>query len=369
MMRPAFTSTKQAAAFALLLLVVLLLPVLVGKNLLPTREQLYASQGWTSGPYPWIYNQIFEETNAIDVLFIGSSKLYYDIDTPHVQKELSRKLGRPAVVRSICWGGPGYDALNFITQDLLEHRKVRMLVFDEEHSKNDNIQLQAACWFRFADNYQSLQNLPIPRQCAYYLASIVGLPKNIMGLVRSNIPADLSSAPPHYLDAPNPATRLGSVATRLGFSPSLVFYDHSPFVVYDPQTNAQPADVCVFSQQTKENFVFKGPPVPNWQRCFGQKFAALVEAHGTKLVFLHMPVLEEVDSPVIQEREFWPATLHAGVVMMGIPPNKLFAGMTAEQVLYLFVDPLHLNQNGQNYFTWLITPSLLDIFDGVEGKP
>jgi len=38
LMHPAFGSTKSAAAFALLLLVLLLAPLLAGKNLLPPRE-------------------------------------------------------------------------------------------------------------------------------------------------------------------------------------------------------------------------------------------------------------------------------------------------------------------------------------------
>jgi hypothetical protein len=65
----------MAAAFALLLLALLALPVVVGKNLLPPREQAYSVQGWGNGPYPWIRNQIFEETNDIDIAFVGSSHL------------------------------------------------------------------------------------------------------------------------------------------------------------------------------------------------------------------------------------------------------------------------------------------------------
>ena len=111
-MRPAFSSTKQAAAFALLLLVLLALPVVMGKNLLPPREEIYTFQGNGIGPWPWIRQQIYEETNDIDIAFIGSSRLLHDIDTPYVQAKLSQQLGRQAVVRSICWGGQ--DMICFI---------------------------------------------------------------------------------------------------------------------------------------------------------------------------------------------------------------------------------------------------------------
>ena len=124
-MRPAFSSTKSATAFALLLLILLLSPVLAGKKFLPPRESAYASQSWGSGPYPWIEDQIFTETNAIDIVFIGSSHIFNAINTPYVQAQLSARLGRPAVVRTIAWGGAGYDGLYFITRDLLAHHRVK----------------------------------------------------------------------------------------------------------------------------------------------------------------------------------------------------------------------------------------------------
>src|SRR5580704_2838252 len=131
-MRTAFSSTKQAAAFALLLLLVFALPVVMGKNLLPSREQAYSILGWGLGPYPWIQNQIFEETNAIDIAFMGSSHILCGIDTPYVQQQLSEKTGSNAVVLTIGWGGPGYDGLYLVEKDLLEHRKVKLLVFYDE---------------------------------------------------------------------------------------------------------------------------------------------------------------------------------------------------------------------------------------------
>ena len=65
---------------------------------------------------------------------------------------------------------------------------------------------------------------------------------------------------------------------------------------------------------------------------------------------------------MIQEREFWPDVLHADVTMMGIPPATLFAGLTDDDVRKLYYNPTHLNKNGQEYFTQIITPRLLEIY-------
>jgi hypothetical protein len=51
------------------------------------------------------------------------------------------------------------------------------------------------------------------------------------------------------------------------------------------------------------------------------------------------------------------------VELLGIPPKKLFSGLSDEQVLKLYADPMHLNQNGQRYFTRLITPTLLQLYE------
>jgi hypothetical protein len=96
LMRPAFSSSRQAAAFALLLLALLLAPALAGKRFLPPRAEIYSSIWWASGDYPFFYHQIFQEKEPVDILFIGASHIHTAFDTPYVQEQLSRRLGRPA---------------------------------------------------------------------------------------------------------------------------------------------------------------------------------------------------------------------------------------------------------------------------------
>jgi hypothetical protein len=50
-------------------------------------------------------------------------------------------------------------------------------------------------------------------------------------------------------------------------------------------------------------------------------------------------------------------------VLLGIPPTKLFGTLTDEEVLKFFGDPYHFNQNGQEYFTRLITPALINLYE------
>src|SRR5215469_7697175 len=190
MMAPAFTSTRQAAVFALLVLVILLSPMLVGRSLLRPRDQIYSSLPWGTGPYPYLYNQIYEERGDIDVVFMGPSTMWYAIDTPYFQQRLSEKLGRPAVARTLCWDWIGADAFYRITRDLLEHRNVHMVVFcDPTITAPNTAHRMAPDLFQWPDHAEDLDGLQIRPKTAFYAAAIIGMPKNLLGRLRSNLPA------------------------------------------------------------------------------------------------------------------------------------------------------------------------------------
>ncbi|MEP6669619.1 MAG: hypothetical protein ABJF10_10730 [Chthoniobacter sp.] len=370
-MRPAFSSTGQAGAFTLLLLVLLLLPALVGKSLLPPRSDIYASMPWRYAPIGFLHQQIFEEKSDIDIAFVGSSRLWAGIDTPYVQKALSDKLGRQAVVLTMGWAWLGFDGEYFIAQDLLQNRKVKMIVFDDEYRGDDVAHAAAPYWFRFGDDAEALEGMPARLRMSYYFAAIVGMPRNLLGMVRSSIP----EAPPsveklrwaNVMHSQNSNERLGALTVERGINPE------EPFTEFTPQTGAQPTDVSLYSKATEAKFRVVGPPTNPWQLQFAKKFAALAKENGCKLVFLHLnPVYSsnETNNPLIEEREPWNTVLNADVTMMGIPPRRLYSGIGGEDFKKLFytADFFHYNKNGQKYFTPLITPTLVRLYETTENR-
>jgi hypothetical protein len=361
-MSPSFSSIRQAGAFALLLLILLLLPAVMGPELLPSREQAYSTVWWANAAFPYIEQQIFHEKGDIDIAFIGSSRMWEGIDTPYVQQKLSEKLGRPAVVRSFCWGGDGYDALYFIAQDLLQHRKVHTLVFYDVYDETNQPNGQASSWFRFGDNAADIKDLPWNLKATYYFAAIFGMPRNLLGLLRSDLPAELYHAKKTswevFLNSEDVPTRLGSLASRRGFaSPDGI--NHVPFQPFAPELH--PENVVIYSALTRQEFQF-APSVSSWQFGFARKFASLAQMHGTQLIMLHIPKYKERRDAIIKERVFWPEALRSDVAIVGIPSAKLFEGMSDDQVQMLYDDAIHFNENGQVYFTSLITPTLLKLY-------
>jgi hypothetical protein len=191
------------------------------------------------------------------------------------------------------------------------------------------------------------------------------MPRNLLCLVSSNRPADLFLLGTNCWvvkqHAINPAARLGALTELLGFVTN--FPNHAPFMEYVPATSVQPTDVSLYSPATKSQFEFETGPLPPAQLHFARKFADLARAHGCRLVLLHVPVLSERKSPVIRENSFWPEALHADIAMVGIPPATLFTNLTEAEMLELYCDKAHLNKNGQAYFTTLVTPALLNLYD------
>ncbi len=93
-MAPAFSSSRQAAVFCLLIIVLFALPAALPKIITPDRRDLYPSFTVKEGPFSWIEQNIFHKSEDVDIVFIGSSHMWTAINAPYVQKEFSEALGR-----------------------------------------------------------------------------------------------------------------------------------------------------------------------------------------------------------------------------------------------------------------------------------
>ena len=155
-----------------------------------------------------------------------------------------------------------------------------------------------------------------------------------------------------------PTERLGTLTMQIG-------YDNRPdlFTKFTPDTSTQPSDFDIYLAQNKDQFRFTQPPSSPIQFYFARKLAAISQAHGTALTCLNIPFFGDRKSAVIQERYYWPEAMQAPVNIVGIPPSALFDGLPDQDIAKLFWDPYHFNQNGQAYFTRLLSPSLIDLYD------
>jgi hypothetical protein len=365
-MTPAFSSPRQASAFAILLAVLLGLPAVAAKSGLLARRDVYPAIPWKYGPFPWIQQKVFDESKDVDVAFLGSSQIWCAINTPYVQQRLSNRLGRESEVFTLGWPWTGFDALYVIARDLLEHRRVHMMIIYDEDRGTDIPHPQSSRWFRAGEASDVLSGLPWESQASLYGGAVLGMPRQLLSIVRPNLLEDPAHCHTNfwntYYHAPNLAQNLGSLRARLG-------YGANPnFVPFEPKGEATPADALAYSPQTRDAFEFIGPPMAPYQLHFARELARLCQAHGTQLVVLHTPKLEESTRKVISEHQKWPEVLKSDVAIVGIPPAKLFAGIPAADVQRLFYEDTHVNQSGQEMFTKLITPKLLELYDAKNAR-
>lgn len=363
-MRPAFSSPRQAAIFTLMLLVLMGLPLIMKPSWLPSREQIYNVEGWSYGPKPWIHNQIFEETNDIDIALMGSSRMIHAIDPPYLQQKLSEMLGRPAVVRMFGWGGPGFDGTFFLAQDLLAHRRVHMVVSDDENPLGGRRNPALIEWFQYGKSAEELAGLTLSEKAAFYFGNLMAMPHDFLALVRPNLDAPLVTDPPNGWEVGNATAStvslLGATRSKQGFREST----DDPYSKFIPFAPPAPANVAaeVYSPGQSKDFEFQDQPLPNWHLQFARRLAALTQEHHCALVLVYLPALKEARLPTIPEGQDWPKIM-PGVILLGIPPAKMFDHLPDSDVQKFYVDPRHFNANGQDYFTQLITPALLAIYE------
>ena len=163
-MDPAFFARWQEV-FYLTGAVLLLLPLgLSGKI---TLKDVYATVPTKAGAFPYIQHEIFEEKSDIDVLILSTSLLWTAIDTPYLQTELSKAIGRDAEVVTLGSNWRGEDLNYVMLRDLLERRKVKSLIFSmpADYQIMDEPHNQSAHWLLYGDNPEAWW-LQLTNECA-----------------------------------------------------------------------------------------------------------------------------------------------------------------------------------------------------------
>ena len=340
---PAFGSNKQAIGFCCLTLGLLFLPVLLKWAGPPPRWEVYQGVTLESGPFAFNGRQIFEEKSALDVAFVCSSLLWKGFDTPYFQRELSRALGREANVVMIGSNWQGMDLQYVMLRDLLEHRKVRMLVtaMPIPQVDSDRPHVQLFRWLRFGEFPEVIAGLPLRSRLTLYADFVLGAPRQLLTLLRPNLvdPAKAMSA------------SFGGRSEEMG-------YYGAPFVSEpaDPPPLA-PEDV-IYSPRTAAVFDFNGRPLGPYQRHFAESIGELARNYGVRLVLIHVPVASERGQNVIRERMFWPDVLGTPATIIGVPSGTLFRNIPGDRFYRYYFDE-HLNANGNRLFTRAITPALI----------
>ena len=355
-MPPAFSSLRQAAAFALLLLSFLAAPMLVSALGVLDRATVYPTLPAYAGPISHIQHELFEESSDVDIAFIGSSFMWSAIDAPYLQDELTRASGRQAVVRVLASVWPGLDRDYAFLKDLLSKRRVGLVVlqFPNRNRPTDDPaadvnrvsnepHVQAFRFYRVGEMQEAVRGAPWDIRASLYAGAVLGMPRHMLTWIR-----------PNYM-APTPVTE--TLGARL--EPRGYFDGH--YERFRPSPPRLDAESMILSDATAEDFRFFDEPLPDYQMYFARKIAALLEETGTPAILLHIPQANEITAEVVEERMDWREAAGISAAMVGVPPARLFGSFSEEEAKRFFGSD-HLNDNGAIYFTRAVAPAILQVY-------
>jgi len=359
-MQPAFSSLRQAVGYLLLLLVLLLLPVIVDRLGLLSRPNTYLAMPTATGDaFSYVDRQIFEKKTDLDIVFLGSSRIWADVATPYVQQQLSAQLGREAQVITLGSNMPGDDRNYVMLRDLLLHRKVKMVVLGINTEDFDKVSAaRPYVWaYRFFNpgTDEMLPGLPFRSQATLYAEAVLGMPRQLLSLVRSNL-----------VEKSEFSGSLGAHEFQAGFVNRVGGYDLSTFIPYAPPSPQVPVKDMIYSTESQQNFHFSGQAMLPYQKIFDQRIGQLLRQYHVHLVMICLPHISESKDATAEVITNWPAVYGQPVDVVGVPPVRLFGSMSDEDLKKLFYNPGHLNANGDIYFTHVITPALIDIYARIE---
>ncbi|MBI5772286.1 MAG: hypothetical protein HZA89_00915 [Verrucomicrobia bacterium] len=362
-MEPAFTSSRQASAFALLLLALLALPAVVGRTGALDRAQVYPTIPVAAGPYAYIHRQIFEEKGELDIAFVGSSFMWAGINTPYVQQQLTAALGREAKVVTLASVWPGLDRDYALLKDLLSRRKVKLLVlnFPNRELPTDDPDfvinrvsatphIQAFRFYRAGEFPEVADGLPFTSQASLYASAVLGMPRHLLSRVRPDFTAPAEAE-----------LELGAHKVRRG-------YYGAPYAEWRPAPPAIDPEEMIYRDATRSSFRFYQEPMPPYQMHFVRLIGQLLRETKVPVAILHIPHACERKVDAVEERLNWPELLGVSALLIGVPPARLFAGLGDEEIKRLYSSD-HLNDNGNAYFTRAVTPALVRVFTEHEKKP
>jgi hypothetical protein len=343
-MAPAFPSTRRTAAFGALLALFLTLPITLHWIGGASKEALYRGISERAGDYHYIRQQIFEEHSDVDILVCGSSLLGAAIDVPFVQRALSRALGRQATVIGLqqSWQGP--DMNYYVSRDLMEQRKVKVLVIAApawvHRSNQPHVQLFRV--IRYGEHPGAMDGLALRSRLALYADYVLGAPRQTLLLLRPNPVDPPADAPPAH---EHPIGYRGRAFIRRQVVPPAI-----------------PPASLIYSGESGGPFRFDGPPLNAYQLHFLQKTVELARQHGALLVILHMPSPSERGSQVVPDRQLMPQLLGAGVAFAGVSSARMFENVPDTQFEDYFQDE-HLGLNGSDLYTGIMTPVLIQLYE------
>ncbi len=349
-MDPPFATAWQARGFAITLLFFVLLPFVLGVSKVVHRPDVYKRIPERFGGFSYFGQQIFEETSDIDILFLGSSVLWYGIDAPYVQDELSKKLGRQVNVIMLGSNWRGEELNYLLLREVLARRRVKLLVttMPLSHQSTNLPHPQSHRWLPNDLSDASFKGLSLRNRLALYGEQMIGAPRHLLGVLRSDIHEETEFYQTlRFLR--------GSYRVEGG-------YFGAPFIRQTTKPPQLDAEQMIYSPETRESFKITEQPLSDYQMHFLRLMTNLARDSGVQVAIVNVPVARDRRETKVIERMNWSEVFGMNMPLIGVPPATLFRGMSDVQIDRCYYDE-HMNLNGSDLLTKTLTPAIVTVYE------
>ena len=346
-LEPAFKTNVGAVWFLVLVVFALVLPKIITSTDLISRRHSYEILPESLGAYSFMSDEVFEKKEELDILFIGTSIIWNGVDTPQVQQALSEHLGRPAHAVTFGYSFNSFDISYSLLKDLLERRRVRLVVLSIPRlTYPEGPSATAFKFLRYDENPEIVAGLSLESKISLYACSVLRSPRDLLTIARPNLPVESRYA-----------ETFGAFKREVGIGE-----DPRTFERFAPPVPLLQSTDLIYSDSTKDLFKFTNTRIPAHQDYYLEKVVELLRENRVPFAILNVPQYSERHRDKVVELENWQERFGTDIPLMGIPPTTLFAGLSEKEVEKLHSDHEHFNLNGCELYTDAILPAILEVY-------
>src|SRR5688572_72536 len=305
LLRPAFKSNVAAVWFLVLMVFALVLPKIISSSGQISRRHSYEILPERLGAYSFMSDEVFEKKEDLDILFIGSSIIWNGVDTPRVQQELSERLGRPARTVTFGYSFNSIDTTYALLRDLLERRRVRLVVLSIPRlTFTEGPSPTASKFLGYDERSDVVSGLPLESKISLYAGNVLRSPRDLLTIVRPNLPDESP-----YTDA------FGAFKREVGMGDNPKTFER-----FTPEPPSLAASDMIYSDSTRELFEFTEKQIPAYQTYHLEKVIELLRKNEVPFAILNVPQYGERKNNKIAELRDWRTRFGSDIPLIGIRP-------------------------------------------------
>lgn len=354
----------------------LISPYLVSWLIPYNKSDLWRSSGLKNGCYSYIADEL-DKDEPIDVLFIGSSSGWTSLNPEIIEDQLGKTFNREVTALNLSTNWFATDIRFFMLKDLLEKRKVKLVIFGQNHfgSAND---LGSDFWphpmlissFNYPEYSEFLSELSAVDRFKLYAISVFGSFKHIGDFIfQRNNYSLLSPNPIRDCDPEKMDQYRGVHWTNPGFisqTSENIEYENSP-VAHErvPVLEVESMFYNNIENQFFENI--KDRTYIDYHSVFIKEMHKLCVKNGSAFAMLKIPISMEDFTlnnqlhkksrilRLFQDEDY-------SFPVIGVAQERLYEGLSREEILKLHHNETHHAKVGADYYTTAIMPAISKLY-------